>query len=437
MKIGVEISPRRIYLITSIISFVVLLMVFEMFAQGTLTNNSFYSPILNEQRDLQVYLPEGYNPQDSIIYPVIYLLHGITLNHTSYPFVKGILDNLIGDSTISTTIVVKPDGSCLPWVNSFYTNSIVNGNFEDYIVYDVIEFIDTTYKTLLSRDKRTIMGHSTGGYGAMKLALKHPDIYGGVASHSGHLDFNRWHVWIPTILAENGGVAPYSYNPGNGFRTEVFFTMASAFSPNLNNPPYFVDFPLDSMGNLIDSTFNKWLLHGCVHLAHNIVHGPNLYIYFDCGRVDEHSFRSFNTAFADSLDSLGISYIYEDYFGGHTSHIQQRFEIAFCFLDSLMNKITNIDVNYDLPIETPCLTQNYPNPFNPSTTIEFDLPRTSKVSVKIYNIIGEEVATLLSASLLSGSHSVDWDASNLASGVYLYRLQAGDYVETRKMMLMK
>jgi hypothetical protein len=84
-----------------------------------------------------------------------------------------------------------------------------------------------------------------------------------------------------------------------------------------------------------------------------------------------------------------------------------------------------------------CLYQNYPNPFNPTTTIEFDLPKTSEVTLKVFNILGEEVATLLSASLLSGSHSVEWDASNLASGVYLYRLQAGDFIDTRKMVLMK
>jgi hypothetical protein len=92
------------------------------------------------------------------------------------------------------------------------------------------------------------------------------------------------------------------------------------------------------------------------------------------------------------------------------------------------------------------LHQNYPNPFNQSTTIEFDLPKTSEVTLQIFNILGEEVATLLSArltgaagqaSLLSGSHSVEWDAAHLASGVYLYRLEAEGYVETKKMILMK
>jgi hypothetical protein len=91
------------------------------------------------------------------------------------------------------------------------------------------------------------------------------------------------------------------------------------------------------------------------------------------------------------------------------------------------------------------LHQNYPNPFNPRTTIEFNLPKSSQVTLKIFNIHGEIVATVLSTSLLAGSHSVKWDASNMASGVYLYRLRAGEpslstgqsYVETRKMVLMR
>ncbi len=83
------------------------------------------------------------------------------------------------------------------------------------------------------------------------------------------------------------------------------------------------------------------------------------------------------------------------------------------------------------------LFQNYPNPFNPSTKIEFELPKTSEVTLKVFNILGEEVARLVSDDLSAGSYSYEWNASNFASGVYLYRLQAGDYVVTRKMILMK
>jgi hypothetical protein len=94
------------------------------------------------------------------------------------------------------------------------------------------------------------------------------------------------------------------------------------------------------------------------------------------------------------------------------------------------------DIFGEIP-ENLILHQNYPNPANPSTTIEFDLPKTSEVSLKVFNILGEEVATLVSDRLSAGSYSFEWDASNLASGVYLYHLQAEGFVKTRKMILMK
>ena len=83
------------------------------------------------------------------------------------------------------------------------------------------------------------------------------------------------------------------------------------------------------------------------------------------------------------------------------------------------------------------LSQNYPNPFNPATTIEFKIPKTSKVTLKIFNILGEEVAVLVSEILSAGSYQYQWNASHMANGLYLYRLDVGDYVETRKMVLMK
>jgi Secretion system C-terminal sorting domain len=83
------------------------------------------------------------------------------------------------------------------------------------------------------------------------------------------------------------------------------------------------------------------------------------------------------------------------------------------------------------------LYQNYPNPFNPATTIKFDLPKTSEVTLKIFNILGAEIASLVSKQLPAGTYSYKWDASNLASGVYLFRLEAEGFVETRKMVLMK
>ena len=83
------------------------------------------------------------------------------------------------------------------------------------------------------------------------------------------------------------------------------------------------------------------------------------------------------------------------------------------------------------------LGQNYPNPFNPTTTISFDLPIRSFVSVKVFDIAGRKVSTIVSGELQAGSYSRQWNAANMASGVYFYRLQAGTYSVTKKLLLLK
>jgi hypothetical protein len=81
--------------------------------------------------------------------------------------------------------------------------------------------------------------------------------------------------------------------------------------------------------------------------------------------------------------------------------------------------------------------QNYPNPFNPETTIRFTLPEKSKVRLTVYSITGEYVVTLVNSVMNEGHHQVTFDASKLASGIYLYRIQAGEFTQVRKMMLLK
>lgn len=107
---------------------------------------------------------------------------------------------------------------------------------------------------------------------------------------------------------------------------------------------------------------------------------------------------------------------------------------------------TNADLNYnltdvkdktsDIP-ESFSLSQNYPNPFNPSTSIQYALSDKQFVQLKVYNLLGNEVATLVNDEKAAGNYSIDFNASNLSSGVYFYKLRAGSFVETRKMILLK
>jgi len=109
-------------------------------------------------------------------------------------------------------------------------------------------------------------------------------------------------------------------------------------------------------------------------------------------------------------------------------------------IPGLETKLTDEIVSVENEEHTPnvfVLEQNYPNPFNPSTTIKFSLPSSGYATLKIYNALGEEVAVLLEKELTTGTYEVEWNASGLPSGVYFYRIQAGSFVQTKKMILLK
>ena len=92
--------------------------------------------------------------------------------------------------------------------------------------------------------------------------------------------------------------------------------------------------------------------------------------------------------------------------------------------------VNNLPIGFDLK-------QNYPNPFNPATNISFELVDVSQVSLKIYDASGRHITTIVDQQLSSGSHEFQWNAENMASGVYFYTLEAGEFSETRKMILSK
>jgi hypothetical protein len=97
---------------------------------------------------------------------------------------------------------------------------------------------------------------------------------------------------------------------------------------------------------------------------------------------------------------------------------------------------TSAEQTHTIPMDY-ALSQNYPNPFNPSTTIEFQLPSAQFVTLTIFDILGKEVKKIVAQELLTGQHVVSWNATENPSGIYFYRLTAGGYTQTRKLLLLK
>lgn len=124
-----------------------------------------------------------------------------------------------------------------------------------------------------------------------------------------------------------------------------------------------------------------------------------------------------------------------------TNQNGEAFGIFFALADGTVGQFPEGVVSVeDISGVTPdnySLSQNYPNPFNPSTTINFTIPNSEFVTLKVYNILGSEVATLVNENLASGAYKYNFDAQNLASGIYLYELKAGSYAEVKKMNLLK
>ena len=146
---------------------------------------------------------------------------------------------------------------------------------------------------------------------------------------------------------------------------------------------------------------------------------------------------SFNMGFANSTGSNTMlkSAVGQSFVG---SSKKTGMEVLSGFLaDTLFrSRLVGVNDKNALPVVYE-LYQNYPNPFNPTTIIKYDLPNSQHVGLKIFNILGQEVATLIDEVQEAGYKSVDWSANNVSSGIYFYKLTAGDFVEIKKMLLVR
>ncbi len=215
----------------------------------------FHSAALEEDREYSIFLPPSYGKSKGK-FPVVYFLHGMWNDHTSwtverYGRLYEVVDRLITEKKIPEIIMVHPSGD-----NSFYTNYIGgHKNYEEYVVHDLIRHIETTYSAKTGTQWRTIGGTSMGGFGALKIAFKHPELYSAAAAHS------------PIVLPNDPSHLPEQTRNSERFQ---FFTQLMT--------PIF--------GNPIDSTL--WKANNPLDLART-ADLRGIRIYFDYGTADRYN----------------------------------------------------------------------------------------------------------------------------------------------------
>ena len=287
------------------------------------------------ERDVYCYLPPGYDTSGQR-YPVIYFLSGFTGSgrmHLNYdPYVESIdrrLDRLIADKSMPPAICVLPD--CFTALGgSQYVNSSATGRYEDYLIDELVPFVDAQLRTLASRDHRGVSGKSSGGYGALVLAMRHPDVFGALASHAGDAYFA--YCYLPDFvkftigIERHGGVEEFMRDfralpkkTREAMEVLNILAMAACYSPN-PSAPMGIDIPVVlPTGEIRAEVWNRWVEQDPVHMAKR--HADALRsmraIFIDAGLRDEFNLQMGARILCSRLDALGVSYVHEEFDDTH------------------------------------------------------------------------------------------------------------------------
>jgi S-formylglutathione hydrolase len=291
-----------------------------------------------------VYLPPSYKRETTKRFPSLYLLHGYTGSPEEW-LKKGYqglnlqteMDSLIAKGLAAEMIIVVPNGRNA-YLGSFYTNSVVTGNWEDYVYKDVVNYIDGRYRTLARSSSRGIAGHSMGGYGAFTLAMKHPDVFGATYALSpcclgleGDISGDNpvWAKAGKVTSREAFSKPPQSFDD---FFSVAMIATSAAFAPNKERPPLYVDFPYVSKNGVLTrnepaySNYRaKMPLYQVEKYRDNLMKLRG--IFLDVGEFDEFTHIRLATAMLSAeLSKREIPHAFEIYRGGdHGNKIRERF----------------------------------------------------------------------------------------------------------------
>jgi enterochelin esterase-like enzyme len=305
------------------------------------------------RRSLPVYLPPQYESIPASRYPVIWVLAPFMSSGERYfnfdawdANIIQRMERLVGEGKAAPAILAFPD--CFTsYGGSQYLNSSALGQYEDYVVKELVPFLDASLRTLPSAERRGVMGYSSGGYGALLFAFKHRELFGAVASHSGDMFFEYcYRPDFPSAIREfsrAGGLAGFlrelkslTHLRDKGddwFRALNTVAMSAAYSPNPAEPNGF-DLPFDTYtGAVVDEVWACWKALDPVSMVHDFIDvlASMRAVYFDCGLNDEYNLFLGARMLHRILSEHRVAHVYEEHEGGHR-RINWRYEVSLPIL---------------------------------------------------------------------------------------------------------
>ncbi len=278
-------------------------------------------------RDVVVYLPPSYAKEAKRRFPTVYFLHGYSVGVDAYVKMLNLPD--MADNAIAAgareMILVLPDAYTI-YSGSMYSNSPTTGNWEGFLSHDLVAYIDSHYRTVADRNSRGLSGHSMGGYGTIRVGMKHPEVFSALYAMSSCCLMNNPALPPPAPAQGNSAKAPSAEEKRMaGAFANVMSAQAAAWSPNPANPPKYFDMPTKD-GQVQPLIAAKWVANSPLAMVSQYV--PNLKQYraivMDVG--DKDTLKSTNIELDKELTSLGIAHVFEQYEGDHGNRVAARFQ---------------------------------------------------------------------------------------------------------------
>ena len=275
-------------------------------------------------RDVLVFLPPSYGKEPNRRYPVVYALHGYSIGAEQWTreiHVPQTIEGAFGKGA-RDMIVVLPDSKTVH-NGSMYSSSVTTGDFENFIAHDLVAYIDAHYRTIAARESRGLVGHSMGGYGAIRIGMKHADVFGSLYIMSPCCLSARMAAFKPDEEAALLAVKEPADSAKLPFLLRAQMASAAAWSPNPKAPPLFLDLPVgDKQGQVLA----EWAANAPLAFLPQYVSGLRRYnaIALDVG--DQDGLKTDTGKLHDMMESYGIANSFEIYSGTHTSNVAFRFQ---------------------------------------------------------------------------------------------------------------